>query len=188
MKHIVCYSGGHSSALVAIEVVRKYGKDNVILVNHECKLEDKDVARFENEVANYLGLPITYVSMPNADILDQFDVVVNKGSFINPHDKQALCTHVMKTEPFMNWLISNFNTNDNLFERRIINDKAVKESEISKEKSTQEYMKKFSSRYIQKAENIVYDPKTDRLLERDSKGNYYPIAKNNRLYKVLNIK
>lgn len=79
-------------------------------------------------------------------------------------------------------------TNDNLFERRIINDKAVKESEISKEKSTQEYMKKFSSRYIQKAENIVYDPKTDRLLERDSKGNYYPIAKNNRLYKVLNIK
>lgn len=31
-KHIVCYSGGHSSALVAIEVVRKYGKENVVLL------------------------------------------------------------------------------------------------------------------------------------------------------------
>ncbi len=30
-KHIVCYSGGHSSALVAIEVVRKYGKENCVL-------------------------------------------------------------------------------------------------------------------------------------------------------------
>ena len=31
-KHIVCYSGGHSSALVAIEVVRRYGKENTVLV------------------------------------------------------------------------------------------------------------------------------------------------------------
>lgn len=34
-KHIVCYSGGHSSALVAIEVVRKYGNKNVVLLNHD---------------------------------------------------------------------------------------------------------------------------------------------------------
>lgn len=33
-KAIVCFSGGHSSALVAIEAVRKYGKNNVILLNH----------------------------------------------------------------------------------------------------------------------------------------------------------
>lgn len=54
MKHIVCYSGGHSSALVAIEVVRKFGKDNVLLVNHQCVLEDEDVNRFENQISNYL--------------------------------------------------------------------------------------------------------------------------------------
>ena len=35
MKHIVCYSGGHSSALVAVEVVRKFGKENVVLLNHD---------------------------------------------------------------------------------------------------------------------------------------------------------
>ena len=84
MKHIVCYSGGHSSAVVAIEVVRKYGKENVILCNHECILEDADVERFEKEVANYLGLPITYVSFEGHETKDQFDVVIEKGSFINP--------------------------------------------------------------------------------------------------------
>jgi len=31
MKYIVCFSGGHSSALVAVEAVRKAGKENVIL-------------------------------------------------------------------------------------------------------------------------------------------------------------
>lgn len=35
MKHIVCFSKGHSSALVAIEVVRRFGKENVILLNHD---------------------------------------------------------------------------------------------------------------------------------------------------------
>lgn len=115
-KHIICFSGGHSSALVAIEVVRKYGKENIVLINHECKLEDPDVSRFENEVADYLGLPITYVSMADAQTKDQFDVVTEKGSFINPSDRQALCTFVMKTEPFMNFLFSQYSQSDNLFE------------------------------------------------------------------------
>jgi hypothetical protein len=104
MKHIVCYSGGHSSAIVTIEVARKYGKENVILCNHECILEDADVERFEKEVANYLGLPITYVSFDGHETKDQFDIVIEKGSFINPKTRQALCTSVMKTQPFMEWL------------------------------------------------------------------------------------
>lgn len=117
MKHIVCYSGGHSSALVAIELVRKYGKENVILVNHECKLEDDDVSRFEKEIADYLGLPIVDVSFKDAKIKDQFDVVMEKGSFININSpaREALCTHVMKTEPFMAWLAVNFKPYDDLF-------------------------------------------------------------------------
>lgn len=109
-------SGGLDSALVAIEITRRYGKENVILVNHECKLEDEDVARFENQVADYLGLPITYASFEGAKDKDQFDVVIDKGSFINPHDRQALCTHVMKTEPFMRYLDKNFPTTSTLFD------------------------------------------------------------------------
>lgn len=120
MKHIVCYSGGHSSALVAIEVVRKYGKEDVILVNHQCILEEPDVARFEQEIAAYLGLPITYVSFSGWEVKDQFDVVIEKGSFINPNgSREALCTHVMKTEPFIKWLQFNFPISDNLFSNKV---------------------------------------------------------------------
>ena len=57
-KHIVCYSGGHSSALVAIEVVKLFGKENVILLNHNInpRYEDADIKRFKKEVAEYLVL------------------------------------------------------------------------------------------------------------------------------------
>ena len=34
-KHIICFSGGHSSAIVAIEVVRRFGKENTVLLNHD---------------------------------------------------------------------------------------------------------------------------------------------------------
>lgn len=118
--HIVCESGGHSSARTAIEVVRKYGKENVLLVNHQCILEPSDVDRFERQVAEYLGLPITYVSFDGWEVKDQFDVVIEKGSFINPNglSREALCTHVMKTEPFMRWLSENFPVTNSLFEER----------------------------------------------------------------------
>lgn len=45
MKYIVCFSGGHSSALAAIEVTRKSGKENVVLLNHDISpnVEDADV-------------------------------------------------------------------------------------------------------------------------------------------------
>jgi len=58
IKHIVCYSGGHSSALVAIEVVRRFGKENVILLNHDInsRFENEDIKRFKKDVSNYLGL------------------------------------------------------------------------------------------------------------------------------------
>ena len=52
MKHIVCYSGGHSSALVAIEVVRKFGKENVVLLNHDINqsVENEDIKRFKKAI------------------------------------------------------------------------------------------------------------------------------------------
>ena len=65
MKHVVLYSGGHSSALAAIETVRQYGPENVILLNHDInpRTEDADIKRFKREVAEYLGLLITYANM-----------------------------------------------------------------------------------------------------------------------------
>ena len=65
MKKIICFSGGHSSALAAIETVRIYGRDNVILLNHDISshVEHEDIKRFKHEIADYLGLPITYANM-----------------------------------------------------------------------------------------------------------------------------
>lgn len=109
IKHIVCYSGGHSSALVAIEVVKKYGKDNVILMNHDINssVESADIKRFKQEVANYLKLPITYVNHPEWNTKDQFDVVIDAKAF-KVGNGTALCTHRLKTQPFELYLKEHF--------------------------------------------------------------------------------
>ena len=61
MKHIVCFSGGHSSAIAAVEVVRKFGAEDTILLNHDLcpRTEDADIKRFKKQVSDYLGVPIT---------------------------------------------------------------------------------------------------------------------------------
>lgn len=112
MKHIVCYSGGHSSGLVAIEVVRRYGKDNVVLLNHDInpRFENIDIKRFKQEVADYLGIKITYANhgkeLIPEKIKNQFEVCIEKGTFVNPANRQILCTFVLKTEPFYKYLES----------------------------------------------------------------------------------
>jgi len=110
IKHIVCYSGGHSSALVAIEVVRMFGKENVILLNHNInpRYEDTDIKRFKKQVSDYLGIEITYANHENQLsielIKNQFEVCIEAGSFINPHNRQILCTSILKTKPFYKFL------------------------------------------------------------------------------------
>jgi hypothetical protein len=104
MKHIVCHSGGHSSALVAIEVARKHGTGDLVLLNHDipARSEDADIKRFKREVADYLGLPVTYANHPDPDA-DQFDVCVQAQAF-KVEGGQELCTNRLKTAPFMSWL------------------------------------------------------------------------------------
>lgn len=108
-KHIICFSGGHASALVAIEVVRKYGKDNVILLNHDINktVEHEDIKRFKKEVAEYLGIEITFANHPEVELKDQFDVCIDEKSFVTK-SKKALCTTRLKTDPFVKWLNENF--------------------------------------------------------------------------------
>jgi len=107
-RYVVLYSGGHSSALAAVEVVRRYGTAGVVLLNHDLhpRAEDGDVKRFKAEVAAKLGLQITYASHDRWDEVDQFDVVEEAGAFkgANGH---VLCTHHLKTKPFGRWLAAN---------------------------------------------------------------------------------
>ena len=109
LQHIICFSGGIASALVAIEVVRRYGKANVILCNHDISssTEHPDIKRFKREVADYLGLLITFVNHQGIadpdELPDQFDVCVAAKAF-KVGAGSELCTNRLKTDPFLRWL------------------------------------------------------------------------------------
>jgi len=113
MKYIVCFSGGHSSAIAAIETVRQHGYHNVILLNHDIcpRVEHADIKRFKQQVAHYLGLPITYANMEGWKNKDQFDVCMEAGAFSLGIQSMALCTNRLKTEPFERYLADNFPPN-----------------------------------------------------------------------------
>ena len=109
MKYIVCFSGGHSSALCAIETVRKYGKENTILLNHNIseEVEDKDIKRFKQEIADYLGIEITYANMEGWEHKTPLRVCRELGGF-KFGNSPTLCTTKLKTEPFHKYLKENF--------------------------------------------------------------------------------
>ena len=107
MQHIVCYSGGHSSALVALEVAHRYGTKNLVLLNHDMhfSVEHPDIKRFKQQVADYIKVPLTFANRRNAS-QDQFDVCIESKAF-KVNNGQELCTARLKTEPFMQWLAAN---------------------------------------------------------------------------------
>jgi hypothetical protein len=76
-------------------------------LNHDIpgRVEDQDIKRFKYEVADYLGLPVTFASHRNPDA-DQFDVCVDAGAF-KVGDGTELCTNRLKTAPFRAWLAAN---------------------------------------------------------------------------------
>lgn len=108
-KYVVCFSGGHSSALAAIEAVRKVGKENVILLNHDISIEveDRDIKRFKQEVADYLRLQITYANMDGWETKTPLRICREIGAF-KVGNGTALCTNRLKTEPFYKWLNENY--------------------------------------------------------------------------------
>lgn len=123
MKHIICFSNGIQSASVAIKVVEKYGKENCILLNHAINphIEPEDVTIFGYEIANYLEMQITYANYREFDesqiesLPNQFDVCEDAGSFVNPANRQILCTNRLKTAPFMKWLKDHGYNRENCF-------------------------------------------------------------------------
>lgn len=108
MKRIVCFSGGHSSALAAVETVRRYGKADVVLLNHDISshVEHEDIKRFKREVAEYLELPITYANMPGWETMPPLAVAIKNKGF-KAYNSPAFCTSRLKTEPFYKWLAEN---------------------------------------------------------------------------------
>lgn len=102
MLHVVCYSGGIESALAAIEVIRRYGRENVILLNHDIspEAEDPDIKQYKLDIAAYLGLPVTSCNAvaESYQELDQLKGAVERGKFKGPNGEY--CTYYLKSEPF----------------------------------------------------------------------------------------
>lgn len=109
MKYVVCYSGGHSSALAAIETVRRYGRRNVILLNHNIssKVEHSKIKKFKHEVAEYLHLPIIYANCSNYEDVTPLSLCLEHGRF-KFRTGCEICTHFLKTKPFHEWLENNY--------------------------------------------------------------------------------
>lgn len=91
MKHIVAFSGGLASAVVAKIIATRYPKDTILLY-HATNTEPPDNDRFRYEVANYIGLPITEDS-DGRDIWEVFRDTKYLGN--NRHDP---CSRVLKRE------------------------------------------------------------------------------------------
>ena len=109
MKYVICHSGGKSSAEAALSIAKKYGSENVILLNHNItgRVERSDTKRFKQDVADYLGLEITYANHKDWSNKTPIQVIKDIGYFTNKKNKQVLCTYELKTKPFYTWLEQN---------------------------------------------------------------------------------
>jgi len=119
VKHIVCYSGGVSSALVGAMVMKKFGRLNTIWLNHQVHAEPKDVARFEEEFAAYHHMPITTAnaSWDKYPGLTPASVIREEKAFAFRHagGENVLCTTKLKTDPFHKWLKENYEEGDIIY-------------------------------------------------------------------------
>jgi len=92
LKHVVMFSGGAGSSYVAKLVAENAGKENTILLHTPTYAECSDADRFRQQVADYVGLPITV----QADGRSLWELIeYNK---ILPSNFIPYCTRILKLE------------------------------------------------------------------------------------------
>lgn len=116
MKYVICYSGGKSSSECALSVAKKYGPENVILLNHDItpKVEQACTKKLKKDVAEYLGLDITYANHKNWEQATPVQVCVDAGAW-KVGNGQILCTNRLKTDPFYKWMMKNDPNKENVY-------------------------------------------------------------------------
>ena len=108
MKYVICYSGGKSSSECALSIAKKYGSENVILLNHDinARIEQACTKQLKRDVADYLGLEITYANHDKWDTATPVSVCVDAKAW-KVGSGQILCTNRLKTDPFKKWMLEN---------------------------------------------------------------------------------
>lgn len=106
MKHIIFYSGGLGSWMTAKRVIERYGKENVILLFTDTKMEDEDLYRFLNDTEKDFGIQITRI----ADGRNPWQVFKDVRWLGN--SRLAQCSHILKQKTAEKWIKKSFHPNE----------------------------------------------------------------------------
>jgi len=102
MKHIIMYSGGIGSWAAAKRVIEQHGKDDVMLLFTDTKIEDADLYRFLRETSEKFGVELVWL----ADGRDPWQVFRDVKWIGN--SRIAQCSHLLKQKVAREWIESNF--------------------------------------------------------------------------------
>lgn len=100
MKQVASFSTGRSSAIMWKRLVDRYGKDDVIVVAMDTRIEDEDNYRFARDMERFMDMPIIWLREGR----DPFRV--GEDEHIIPNQRIAPCTRRLKIIPFVNYLSS----------------------------------------------------------------------------------
>jgi 3'-phosphoadenosine 5'-phosphosulfate sulfotransferase (PAPS reductase)/FAD synthetase len=98
MKHVIQFSGGLASAEVARIIIDMYGKEHVILMFHDTRVEHPSNAKFKTDVCNFLGVEYVEISYS----LDLWDLIVKQRAL--PSLWIPFCTRILKQEQGLKFL------------------------------------------------------------------------------------
>jgi len=96
-QHVVNLSGGVCSFWCAHRVIEKYGRDGVALLFADVMMEDEDLYRFNGEAEQYLGIPITRISLE----MTPWELFEKQGMIGN--SRSPLCSVMLKREMLDKW-------------------------------------------------------------------------------------
>lgn len=96
--HIVSLSSGISSAIAALIVIKKYGKDNVILLFADTQIEDDDNYRFLEDISKHLDKKIIKISTG----INPYELFTANN--LVPFNAIAPCTFNLKIKIIQNYI------------------------------------------------------------------------------------
>lgn len=102
MKHIVSYSGGMGSFAEAKLCVDKYGKENVLLIFADTKMEDIDLYRFLDETVKFLGCELKILK----DGRDVWELFADE-KFVG-NSRVDICSRVLKRDLINDFIMTNY--------------------------------------------------------------------------------
>lgn len=97
LNHVVNISGGIVSFLAGCRVVESEGRSNVTLLFADVMMEDEDLYRFNKDASDYLGIPITRVSLE----MTPWELFKKEGMIGN--SRSPLCSVKLKREILDKW-------------------------------------------------------------------------------------